>query len=180
MTKETHSSGGYLIATITFFYFNDVYLDNFNLLYKLLIFFIYFYFSNLGSLLPDLDTKKSYISKKWPYISKFISKRTKHRGFTHSILCLLIILEFLKIVISFTEKNIIIITASYGLFLGYVSHILLDIFTYEGVALFFPLEFKFKLSRLKTSSKPERYINKFLKFIYINLLILNLYFLLNI
>lgn len=180
MTKETHSSGGYLIAALTFSAFSNVYLENFNTLYKLMLFFIYFQFANLGSLLPDLDTRKSYMSKKWPHLSTFISKRTKHRGFTHSLLFLLILSEFLKLIVLIGDKNIILICSAYGIFFGYASHILLDIFTYEGVDLFFPLGFNFKLSRLKTSSKGERYVNKVLKFISINLIFYNLYYLLNI
>ncbi|GAA0699793.1 metal-dependent hydrolase [Paraclostridium ghonii] len=180
MTKETHSSGGYLLAAITFSTFSNVYLDNYNTLYKLMLFFIYFQFANLGSMLPDLDTRKSYISKKWPYLSKFISKRSKHRGFTHSLLFLLILAGFLKLIVLICEKNIILICSSYGMLCGYASHIILDIFTYEGVDLFFPLGFHFKLSRLKTSSKGERYVNKIIKFISINLILYNLYFLLNL
>lgn len=180
MTKETHSSGGYLVAALTFSTFSKLYLDNLNILYKLMLFFIYFQFSNFGAMLPDLDTRKSYISKKWPYLSKFISKRTKHRGFTHSLLFLLILSQFLKLIVLIGDKNIILICCAYGIVCGYFSHILLDIFTYEGVDLFFPLGFNFKLSRLKTSSKGERHVNKILKFISINLIFYNLYYLLNI
>lgn len=180
MTKETHSSGGSLLAALTFSAFSNVYLDNYNTLYKLMLFFIYFQFANLGSMLPDLDTRKSYISKKWPHLSKFISKRCKHRGFTHSLLFLLILSEFFKLIVLIGEKNIILICFSYGIFCGYASHIMLDMFTYEGVDLFFPLGFNFKLSRLKTSSKGERYVNKVIKFISINLIFYNLYYLLNI
>ena len=89
MTKETHSAGGYLFAALAFNEFSSKFLADYNLLYKLLLFIICFQSANLGALIPDLDTKKSYISKKWPYLSKFISKRCKHRGFTHSLLFLI-------------------------------------------------------------------------------------------
>ena len=65
MTKETHSSGGYLFIALTFFKFNSMYLNGYSILYKLILFAICFQSANLGSLLPDLDTRKSYISKKW-------------------------------------------------------------------------------------------------------------------
>ena len=180
MTKETHSSGGYLFIALTFFKFNSIYLNNYNILYKLILFAICFQSANLGSMLPDLDTRKSYISKKWPYLSKFISKRCKHRGFTHSLLILLILLQFLKLIILIGENNIILICISYGILTGYTSHIILDAFTYEGVDLFFPLGFNLKLSRLKTSSKGERYVYKIIKFISINLILYNLYMLLEL
>ncbi|WP_263347674.1 hypothetical protein [Paraclostridium sp. AKS81] len=41
MTKETHSSGGYLIAALTFSAFSNAYLDNFNTLYKLMLFYLF-------------------------------------------------------------------------------------------------------------------------------------------
>ncbi|CEO22068.1 metal-dependent hydrolase [Paraclostridium sordellii] len=180
MTKETHSSGGYLLTALTFSSFASLYLENYSILYKLILFSICFGFANLGALLPDLDTRKSYISKKWPYLSKFISKRCKHRGFTHSLLFLIILAEILKIIILIGENNIILICASYGIFSGYVSHIILDAFTYEGVDLFFPLGFNLKLSRLKTSSKSEKHVYRILKFISINLILYNLYMLLQL
>ncbi|MGL5755982.1 MAG: metal-dependent hydrolase [Paraclostridium sp.] len=180
MTKETHSSGGYLFAALTFSTFNSIYLNDYNILYKLILFATYFQFANLGALLPDLDTRKSYISKKWPYLSKFISKRCKHRGFTHSLLFLLILIECLKLIIIVGENNIILICMSYGILIGYSSHIILDAFTYEGVDLFFPLGFNIKFSRLKTSSKGERHIFKVLKFLSINLIFFNLYMLLKL
>jgi inner membrane protein len=180
MTKETHSSGGYLFIALTFSTFTNMYLNRYSILYKLILFAICLQSANLGALLPDLDTRKSYISKKWPYLSKFISKRCKHRGFTHSLLFLLILLEFLKLIIVIGENNIILICISYGILSGYASHIILDAFTYEGVDLFFPLGFNLKLSRLKTSSKGERHVYKIIKFISINLILFNLYMLLEL
>lgn len=176
MTKETHSAGGYLFAALTFNVFISKYLADYNLLYKLLLFIVCFQSANLGALLPDLDTKKSYISKKWPYLAKFISKRCKHRGFTHSLLFLILLNTFLKFIISVGENNIILICFSYGVFLGYMSHIVLDLFTYEGVDLFFPLGFNIKFSRIKTSSKTEKHIYKTIKFLSVNFILYYIYF----
>lgn len=180
MTKETHSYGGYLFATLIFPSFNNIYLGDYNILYKLMLCSIFFQCSKLGSLLPDLDTRKSYMSKKWPYLSKFISKRCKHRGFTHSLLFLIVLSKFFKFIVVIGENNIILICMSYGVFIGYLSHIVLDAFTYEGIDLFFPLGFNLKLSRLKTSSKGEKHVCKILKFISINLILYNLYMLLEL
>lgn len=175
MTKETHSAGGYLFAALLFNSFITTYLVDYNILYKLLLSIICFQFANLGSLLPDLDTKKSYMGKKCPYLSKFISKRCKHRGFTHSLLFLILLNTLLKFIIYVGENNIILICASYGIFIGYISHIVLDLFTYEGVDLFFPLGFNIKLSRIKTSSKIEKHIYRVIKFISINFILYYLY-----
>ena len=175
MTKETHSAGGYLFAALAFNKFVSTYLAEYSLLYKLLLFIVCFQSANLGSLLPDLDTKKSYISKKWPYLSKFISKRCKHRGFTHSLLFLVLLDIFLKFIVSIGENNIILICFAYGILLGYLSHIVLDLFTYEGVDLLFPLGFNIKLSRIKTSSKLEKHLYRIIKFISINFILYYLY-----
>ncbi len=180
MTKETHSYGGYLFAALIFPSFNNIYLGDYNILYKLMLYSIFFQCSKLGSLLPDLDTRKSYMSKKWPYLSKFISKRCKHRGFTHSLLFLIVLSKFLKLIVVIGENNIILICMSCGVFIGYLSHIVLDAFTYEGIDLFFPLGFNLKLSRLKTSSKGEKQVYKILKFISINFILYNLYMLLEL
>lgn len=175
MTKETHSAGGYLFAALAFNEFSSKFLADYNLLYKLLLFIICFQSANLGALIPDLDTKKSYISKKWPYLSKFISKRCKHRGFTHSLLFLIFLDLFLKLIVSVGENNIILICFSYGILLGCISHITLDLFTYEGVDLFFPLGLNIRFSRMKTSSKFEKYVYRVIKFISINLILYYLY-----
>lgn len=175
MTRETHSAGGYLFAALAFNIFAPNYLSQYNLLYKLLLFIVCFQSANLGSLLPDLDTKKSYISKKWPYLSKFVSKRCKHRGFTHSLLFLIILNITLEYIVSIGENNIILICFSYGILLGYISHIALDLFTYEGVDLLFPLGINVKLSRIKTNSRFEKHIYKIIKFISINFILYYLY-----
>lgn len=175
MTRETHSAGGYLFAALAFNTFVSNYLEEYNLLYKFLLFIVCFQSANLGSLLPDLDTKKSYISKKWPYLARFISKRCKHRGFTHSLLFLILLDIFFKFIISIGENNIILICFSYGMLLGCISHIVLDLFTYEGVDLLFPLGFNIKLSRIKTNSKFEKHIYRVLKFISINFILYYLY-----
>lgn len=175
MTKETHSAGGYLFAALAFNTFSSKYLVEYNLLYKLLLFIVCFQSANLGALLPDLDTKKSYISKKWPYLAKFISKRCKHRGFTHSLLFVISLDILLRFIVYTGENNIILICFSYGILLGCISHIVLDLFTYEGVDLFFPLGFNIRFSRMKTSSKLEKHVYRVIKFISINFILYYLY-----
>ena len=82
---------------------------------------------------------------------------------------------FLKLIVSVGENNIILICFSYGILLGCISHIALDLFTYEGVDLFFPLGLNIRFSRMKTSSKFEKYVYRIIKFISINLILYYLY-----
>lgn len=87
----------------------------------------------VGSILPDIDIKMGM----------------KHRGFTHSLICFLIL--------------------SYGLFLrdfevglffsiGYISHLFLDFLTQKGIQLFFPFNKRFGVKILKTNGIVDRII----------------------
>jgi membrane-bound metal-dependent hydrolase YbcI (DUF457 family) len=46
----------------------------------------------MGSLMPDLDTKKSDPAQIFPPVAWIVDKLTKHRGFTHMMLPLLFII----------------------------------------------------------------------------------------
>src|SRR5690554_4670585 len=91
-----------------------------------------------GSLLPDIDHTKSIIGKAFYPLAKWLSVRFGHRTFTHSLLFLfsvyliLLILENLKI-INVANHEISII-----LFFSVFSHLLLDMFTIQGVPLLYP------------------------------------------
>lgn len=87
-----------------------------------------------GSLLPDIDHPKSYIGKKIRPISKSLNKLFGHRTFTHSLFTVIIFLEI--------SRNTQYHPLSVGLTLGIISHILLDLITPQGVALFYPLSKK--------------------------------------
>ena len=72
----------------------------------------------VGSVLPDIDTKASFLGKKVPFLSGFL----KHRTFTHSLV--------------FCALSALV---SPYLFLGVLSHIIMDMCNPKGVQLFFPL-----------------------------------------
>ncbi|WP_066869074.1 metal-dependent hydrolase [Clostridium mediterraneense] len=178
----------------------------------------------IGSLIPDIDSSTSTVGRKVKPISKFISSKFGHRGFTHTILALILFSylifflgDKLKLYLeSGTDQNKTLIFASInsfivvtsclfvlssipnkfrgilakkndiyiiiilslstvfftfnnkekvltyievyllGVVLGYLSHILLDLFTKEGVPLMGPfIKLKFKLSPFKTGSFIE-------------------------
>lgn len=48
----------------------------------------------IGSLIPDLDTKKSDPSQIFPIVSKIVDKVTKHRGATHNMLPFIFIILY--------------------------------------------------------------------------------------
>lgn len=87
----------------------------------------------VGSILPDIDIKMGI----------------KHRGFTHSLPCFIIL--------------------SYGLFLrdfevglffsiGYISHLILDFLTQKGIQLFFPFNKRFGIKIFKTNGLIDHII----------------------
>ena len=106
----------------------------------------------VGSLLPDIDHKNSYIGKKAKTVSKAINKFAGHRKLFHAPLMYLLLYS---ISIGMINDKLLLVGVK-GLFLGILSHLLLDSFTIGGLPWFYPLsKKKFSLSKIKTNSKLE-------------------------
>ena len=118
-----------------------------------------------GSILPDIDHPTSTISKKFtllsiPYrILQFIFgkfKSTKHfvghRGITHSLFFL-----FIPIIIGlFFVTNEWIVVGLFGLSVGILSHLVMDMLNPTGVPLLLPLsKHKFRLLPKKLCIKTK-------------------------
>ena len=58
----------------------------------------------------------------------------------------------------------------YTSIIGCFSHMILDLFTKEGIELLYPIDINFSLMPIKTNSKTEKLICKVLSFIVIFLL----------
>ncbi|UAJ64870.1 metal-dependent hydrolase [Candidatus Schneideria nysicola] len=112
--------------------------------------------SLLSALLPDIDHPKSFIGQRLKHISTFIAKTFGHRGFTHSLF-----IVFLSIVIfkmSFSSINTIIpLDVFHGIVIGYLSHIIADMFTPYGVQLFWPYRIRLHIFSI-SNKKMERFI----------------------
>jgi len=119
------------------------------LTYVLGLDFIVGFFS---AILPDIDILSN--------LSFFNTIFGTHRGFTHSLLPLLIITFFLC---NFKNKRV-----GVSFFIGYSSHLILDSFTKIGIPLFFPLKTYYSFN-LGTSSDPN--LNYFFIFLSIFLLL---------
>ena len=86
----------------------------------------------IGSLLPDVDSPRSYIGRVMPFASIPIERRWGHRTITHSLLCMFA----LSVV---TSPLLAYQTACYAaILLGYMSHLIADSATKSGVPLFYP------------------------------------------
>ena len=170
MTKETHTKGGYIFALLALPSIYNDYISSYNLSYKIILLFIYAYFAYMGSLIPDIDMKSSYMSKKCTILYKLIGKRFRHRSFTHSFLFMGIHTYISELTIQYADNNIVFICLFGGLITGAFSHICLDLFTKEGVEILYPIDINFSILPIKTSSKVEKNICKVLNLIVIFLL----------
>lgn len=177
MTKETHSTGGVCIALIMLNYFTTKYLIPYNISYKVLLIALFFHFSYIGSLFPDIDQRKSSISQMYPFLSKHFGSKCRHRGFTHSFLFVAIVYFIFYTILYISNFNIILLSMFFGFICGYLSHLALDFITSEGIELFFPWKVNIKIAKIRTGSKLEKLINKFIKLINLLLVIYNIYLL---
>lgn len=164
MVKKTHIQGGLLVSLLTNPIISGSMPEDTNIVYKVVLAGIYIGGSCVGSLLPDIDMKSSYISKVVPIIHKVYGKKFKHRGFTHSLLALFIMYLWTRLMIALVEGEFGIALFVQGVFLGCVSHVVLDLFTKEGVYLFSPFGKSISVAKLKTSSRKEKKLNNYLEF----------------
>ena len=107
---------------------------------------IFIFLIALSSSFPDIDSDKSKIGRKLPLISKIINLIFGHRKFFHSVFIPLIL---------FLALYTIGFYISLAIFIGYLTHLLGDSITNEGIMPFYPLS-KFNISGLlKTNSILE-------------------------
>jgi len=89
---------------------------------------IFLIFLLIGTLLPDVDTSRSRIGRKFYF--RPLQWFVKHRGIFHSLVFGLIIFG---IIYSFN------VSAGFGFFTGWILHLFLDCFTKAGVQVFWPI-----------------------------------------
>lgn len=110
--------------------------------------------SVIGSSIPDIDKRGSYISKKLGVISAFASM-TGHRKFFHSPLFIIIfsgILNYLALYLDGSLQSLYY-TFVMGLTFGMISHLLVDSMTVSGIPLLYPVsQKKFKIAKFRTNS----------------------------
>lgn len=104
------------------------------------------FIAGVFSVLPDIDTPKSFVGRRLRIISQLLT----HRGFTHSLVALFII--YISIFYLFNPQ-----TALYAS-LGWASHIILDVFNPTGVQLFWPFKRFISLGYIKTGGVFEFFI----------------------
>jgi len=147
---KTHFMFSLLIGLLTFKYFN-------------LNPFIFVLILVLAGSLPDIDHSKSFIGRKLFFISWIINLFFGHRKLIHSLIFALFLSYLVKL--SFNDYYI-------PFFIGYLTHLFLDLITKQGLQLFYP--FKFKINGfIKTNGFLE-------KIILLILIMLNCYYLIKL
>lgn len=149
MNSKTHKVGGICaaISTSSILYAPPYTID------KLILTGTFIFGSYLGSLIPDIDHRKSTIGKKFRTTSYVVSKKCGHRGTTHAPLVNLLSFAVLLSISIFFDNSIknMYIDFIFGLLIGSLSHILLDSLTIEGVPFFYPFDKKkYHLLKLRT------------------------------
>jgi len=134
MMFRTHLLFSFLIGLLI--------INSFNIQNKIVFIIIIL----LASALPDIDSYKSKIGKKIKLISFLINLFFRHRGIFHSLFLLIPISVFIAII------NPEIAAA---FFIGYLSHLVLDSLTPEGIMLFYPFSKKRIQGFIRTGSLFE-------------------------
>ncbi len=95
----------------------------------------------IGSMFPDIDHPYSPIGKLFKPISTFIFEEYGHRKITHSIigLILLSILLFDFFIIIQIWYRINLLPYLFFFIIGYLTHIVADMFTYSKLAILYPV-----------------------------------------
>ncbi len=91
------------------------------------LFFIFLFFS----LFPDIDEPKSFIGRKFGFLSLIFKKLFGHRGVFHSIFIPLILFFIFGVIFNFQIGLVI--------FIAYLGHLVMDALTKEGVNFLEPI-----------------------------------------
>jgi len=125
--------------------------------------------SIVGALLPDIDQASNRLWDLVPggdFIGSFLRKIfIAHRTLSHSLLGISLVYGILGFILPrlLNAGEIDISIVKSAIMIGYLSHLVLDSFTQEGLPLLFPLKLKFGFPpfaklRVKTGSWVEKFV----------------------
>ncbi|PNK19136.1 metal-dependent hydrolase [Cylindrospermopsis raciborskii] len=111
----------------------------------------------LAGLFPDIDTPKSIVGRLFPFISNFLTEKMRHRSCTHSFLASVSLAFIVYPLSHFLNIGSQIPSA---IVCGYVFGWLADMFTKNGVEVFWPSKIRYvcptnRKFRLTTGSNAE-------------------------
>lgn len=149
---KTHIAGGIALGYLAF---NNIDILNVNLCDEK-TFLLATAGLTLGALLPDIDHPRSTITNKVKPIGYTFSIVFKHRGFTHSLLGSIIMTFLLAILFAALNINkaaMPILLKS--IYIGIISHILLDMLTPTGVCILYPSNKRYSIGGFRIGGFGE-------------------------
>lgn len=103
-----------------------------------------------GSYMPDIDLHRSKMGSKHKIISKFLT----HRGITHTLLVPFLLALLQRVVMD--ARIPLLPELIFGFNVGWIVHIIADMFNKKGVPILWPLTKKhFHVASVLTSSNQE-------------------------
>lgn len=102
--------------------------------------------AGISALLPDIDTFNSKVGRASPLLSIPIRIIFGHRGVFHSLLAAGLL---------FLAAKAMVPGYALYIFLGYLSHLILDALTPQGVKFLWPIPYSFRIPLVPTGSILE-------------------------
>lgn len=149
MTGKTHLSAGLLVGAVLAVSSQD--LNIASAAFTIVA-------ASIGSLIPDIDHPQSMIStsnKTTRIASASLSAVTKHRGFTHTLVFLAIVVGLCNYICThyFPQYS----SLSAAICAGMLSHLLLDTLNEKGIMWLWPLsKHSFHVACVRTGSQAEK------------------------
>lgn len=137
MMGKTHKLGGVCTGLIT----SSIFIQQPYTVEKLLICGTIILTSTIGAMWPDIDQKNSTIGKKHKVTSTIISTFCNHRGITHAPLLYFFVFSILFLLTNMIQNVIVktyVISGLFGLIMGIISHLILDMITHDGIPICYP------------------------------------------
>lgn len=141
MTYKTHITAGILTGGFLIMHFPEFEVYNIAA-------------SFIGAIILDIDEPKSYIGRKIKILSHIIKFILDHRGLIHSIPGTFILSFIFYLIVNFYSL-------AYSLVLfflvGCITHLILDLFSDDGVPLFYPfIKKRYSIKIFKTRGFLEK------------------------
>lgn len=151
MTGRTHDLAAFTSLVIAIAYVPQV--PHMNLATAVVAFGMNF----VGGLFPDIDQPTSDFWDNFrlgPYVAKIICPIFGgHRNISHSLVGIVVIGTLMDIVLYFVSKIILLNLDTeviwWSFMIGYLSHLVIDLFTKDGLPILWPVQWKFGIPPIK-------------------------------
>lgn len=114
----------------------------------------------LGSLIPDIDHRNSYLGRRFKVTSYITSKAFGHRGAVHAPILMGLVNFGLYLMAKLFIGDIFLLKEIFiSLYGGILSHLFLDMFNKTGIPVLYPFSGKYiSFANVKVNSLSEKII----------------------